>query len=159
MTPVALWQRLPYEGARDSIGQVFSLEEDPEERAFLEAGEVLEQRYSDPDLPASTRKSFDKYRDLAYLNMPLTFSDAPWACSSWWRGRGNATGHRTRCVLATALAEQAAVAIENARLYKRVQEQAMTDGLTGLYNHRHFHERLEQEIARARRYGTPSRCS
>ena len=61
VTPVALWQRVPYEGARDSIGQVFSLEEDPEERAFLEAGEVLEQRYSDPDLPASTRQSFEKY--------------------------------------------------------------------------------------------------
>ena len=31
----------------------------------------------------------------------------------------------------------------------------MTDGLTGLFNHRHFYERLEHEIARARRYGTP----
>ena len=57
--------------------------------------------------------------------------------------------------LATALAEQAAVAIEHARLYKRVQDQAVTDGLTGLYNHRHLYERLEHEIARARRYGTP----
>ena len=57
--------------------------------------------------------------------------------------------------LATALAEQAAVAIEHARLYKRVQDQAVTDGLTGLYNHRHFYERLEHEIARAKRYGTP----
>jgi len=57
--------------------------------------------------------------------------------------------------LARALADQAAVAIEHARLYRRVQDQAVTDGLTGLYNHRHFYERLEQEIARARRYGTP----
>jgi len=57
--------------------------------------------------------------------------------------------------LASALGEQAAVAIENARLYRRVQAQALTDGLTGLYNHRYFYERLDQEIARARRYGTP----
>ena len=57
--------------------------------------------------------------------------------------------------LAIGIAEQAAVAIEHARLYKRVQDQAVTDGLTGLYNHRHFYERLEHEIARARRYGTP----
>ena len=57
--------------------------------------------------------------------------------------------------LAIGLAEQAAVAIEHARLYKRVQDQAVTDGLTGLYNHRHFYERLEHEMARARRYGTP----
>jgi PleD family two-component response regulator len=47
------------------------------------------------------------------------------------------------------------VAIEHARLYKRVQDQAITDGLTGLYNHRYFYDRLDHEIARARRYGTP----
>jgi len=57
--------------------------------------------------------------------------------------------------LARALGEHAAVAIEHARLYRRVQDQAVTDGLTGLYNHRHFYDRLEHEIARARRYGTP----
>ena len=56
---------------------MFSLDEDPEERAFLEAGEVLEQRYSDPDLPASTRRSFDQYGDRAYLNVPLMFNGAP----------------------------------------------------------------------------------
>jgi diguanylate cyclase (GGDEF)-like protein len=49
----------------------------------------------------------------------------------------------------------AAVALENARLYKVAEEQAITDGLTGLYNHRHFYERLGLELARARRSGTP----
>jgi two-component system, cell cycle response regulator len=29
------------------------------------------------------------------------------------------------------------------------------DGLTGLYNHRYFWERLRDEVARARRYGQP----
>lgn len=32
---------------------------------------------------------------------------------------------------------------------------ANTDGLTGLYNHRHLQERLKQEIERAERYGRP----
>jgi diguanylate cyclase (GGDEF)-like protein len=32
---------------------------------------------------------------------------------------------------------------------------AFRDGLTGLYNHRTFHERLREEIARARRYSKP----
>jgi GGDEF domain-containing protein/putative methionine-R-sulfoxide reductase with GAF domain len=49
----------------------------------------------------------------------------------------------------------AAVALENARLYHTAEEQAISDGLTGLYNHRHFYERLEQEIARARRSDEP----
>lgn len=53
------------------------------------------------------------------------------------------------------LANQAAAAGENVRLYRRAEEQAIRDGLTGLYNHRHFQARLREECARARRYGTP----
>src|SRR6266567_677434 len=34
-------------------------------------------------------------------------------------------------------------------------EQSVTDHLTGLYNRRHFQERLTQELSRARRYGSP----
>jgi len=49
----------------------------------------------------------------------------------------------------------AAVAIENSGLYARVQTQAITDGLTGLFNHRYFYQRLEQECVRARRYDLP----
>ena len=53
------------------------------------------------------------------------------------------------------LANQAAVALANAALYRQVQRQAMRDGLTGLYNHRHFQERLAEECARAQRYRLP----
>ncbi|MFN7972343.1 MAG: diguanylate cyclase [Acidobacteriota bacterium] len=47
------------------------------------------------------------------------------------------------------LAGQAAIAIENARLYQL----AITDGLTGLFIHRHFLQRLEAEMARVARFG------
>ncbi|MBM3461176.1 MAG: diguanylate cyclase [Armatimonadetes bacterium] len=49
----------------------------------------------------------------------------------------------------SALAGQAAVAINNARLY----EMAVTDGLTKLFIRRHLQQRLEEEVRRARRYG------
>jgi diguanylate cyclase (GGDEF)-like protein len=55
--------------------------------------------------------------------------------------------------LVMGLAEVAAVALVNARLYDRLQVQAITDGLTGLFNHRHFYDRLHAEITRSRRYG------
>ncbi len=35
---------------------------------------------------------------------------------------------------------------------------AITDGLTGLYNHRYLHERLDQEIERSNRYHAPLTC-
>jgi GGDEF domain-containing protein/transcriptional regulator with GAF, ATPase, and Fis domain len=60
---------------------------------------------------------------------------------------------RDEIELVQIIANQLAVAIENARLYDRLEEQAITDGLTGLYNHRFFYDRLIAEVARARRYG------
>ena len=51
-----------------------------------------------------------------------------------------------------AVADFAAIAIDNARNYRRVSELVVTDDLTGLYNARHFHELLEYEIERCRRY-------
>ncbi len=57
--------------------------------------------------------------------------------------------------LVQVLTTQAAAAMVNARLYQTLEEQAITDGLTGLCNYRHFYERLEAECARARRYGLP----
>lgn len=53
------------------------------------------------------------------------------------------------------LATQAAVAIEKAQLLKKTEELAIMDGLTGLYNYRYFHQRLEQELIRAKRYNLP----
>ncbi len=56
--------------------------------------------------------------------------------------------------LVVGVASQASILIENARLYAQATIRANTDGLTSLYNHRHFHERLEQEIARGSRFGS-----
>ena len=155
--PVALWQRVPEDLARSSLGKEFSLEDEPEEKAFLEAGKVLEQRYSDPELPATTRALFEKFGDRAYLNVPLVFSGHPVGLLVLIEKARERHWTDDEAALATGLAEQAAVAIEHARLYKRVQDQAVTDGTTGLYNHRYFYERLEHEIARARG-GTRRRC-
>ena len=53
------------------------------------------------------------------------------------------------------LANQVAAAVENVRLYRRVEQEAIHDGLTALYNHHYFQERLRQECALAQRYGLP----
>ena len=50
------------------------------------------------------------------------------------------------------LAAQAAVSIENVGLHELVQRQAVTDELTGLFNHRRFQEVIVSEVERARRF-------
>jgi diguanylate cyclase (GGDEF)-like protein len=53
--------------------------------------------------------------------------------------------------LLESLALQIASALQNAHLY----ELAMVDGLTGLFVRRYFDARIEEEIERSRRYGSP----
>lgn len=60
------------------------------------------------------------------------------------------TGHLK---ILTALANQAAIAIENADLYARLKQEAVTDGLTGVANYRSLMLTLRGEMRRARRYG------
>jgi len=51
--------------------------------------------------------------------------------------------------LAQRLGDAAALALDNAHIRAGLEHQAQTDSLTGLYNHRSFHERLRRELTRA----------
>lgn len=50
------------------------------------------------------------------------------------------------------IAAHTATHIANARMYQQVEKLAATDGLTGLFNHRYFQERLAAELERGERY-------
>ena len=54
-----------------------------------------------------------------------------------------------------AIADEVAVALERAELLERIERQAITDPVTGLYNRSYLVSRLRQEGERAVRYGHP----
>ena len=56
---------------------------------------------------------------------------------------------------AVSLASHAVVALENARLHRIVERQALVDGLTGLANRRQCEETLASELVRLERFGGP----
>jgi diguanylate cyclase (GGDEF)-like protein len=64
-------------------------------------------------------------------------------------GRDGSEPHSTRTRLATALAEQAALALANLRLREALKSQSIVDPLTGLYNRRYLENVLERECRRA----------
>jgi two-component system, cell cycle response regulator len=53
------------------------------------------------------------------------------------------------------IALQAAQSLQRAQLFAEVERMAVTDGLTGLHNHRHLQNLLDQRLALAQRYGKP----
>ena len=61
----------------------------------------------------------------------------------------------TDTVWLNTLAEQAGTAIENARLFDKIQLLATTDGLTGMNNRRHFFDLVQKEFKRFLRYAHP----
>src|ERR1700750_902531 len=77
--------------------------------------------------------------------------------------------HETQQLIASLSAKNQALLEMNRELEAKIHERthelaaanarlaqlAVTDGLTGLYNHRHFHERLALEIERSQRSGLP----
>lgn len=59
--------------------------------------------------------------------------------------------------LVAAIADQVSIAISHAQLFAQVRHQAITDGLTGLYNHVYLKNRLDKELRLAQRKQAP--CS
>jgi diguanylate cyclase (GGDEF)-like protein len=52
----------------------------------------------------------------------------------------------------STLAVHVGVAIDNARFLERKEQEAVTDSLTGLYNHMEFQKQLAEELERSHRY-------
>ncbi len=57
--------------------------------------------------------------------------------------------------LAKRFADAAALALDNAQIRARLEHQAQTDSLTGLFNHRSFHERLLRALQETSRTHQP----
>jgi diguanylate cyclase (GGDEF)-like protein len=53
---------------------------------------------------------------------------------------------------AKLFANMAAIAIQNARSYEEMERQAISDGLTGIHNYRHFRDTLKSTVSRGERY-------
>ncbi len=70
-------------------------------------------------------------------------------------GRVPRVSGRDLRILST-LATEASLALDNARLHAELRDLSITDALTGVYNHRHFQQRLQEELDRSARLSSPS---
>ncbi len=87
----------------------------------------------------------------ALISVPLIARDAVKGVLNLYRLGEDARFGDEEFELATRFADAAALALDNAQIRTRLEYQAQTDSLTGLYNHRYFHERLRAELTRASR--------
>jgi diguanylate cyclase (GGDEF)-like protein len=87
----------------------------------------------------------------ALISIPLIARGAIKGALNVYRLGENAAFDEDEFELAKRFGDAAALALDNAQIRARLEYQAQTDSLTGLYNHRYFHERLREELRRASR--------
>lgn len=112
------------------------------------SGKICNEGFKDPQfrnfgsiLPVEDIKSL--------LCSPLKFKDGIIGVINIVNKRMEKEFDESDLSLLNLIASQAAVTIENNKLY----ELSITDGLTRLFVHRYFQARLAEELLRARRYG------
>ncbi len=87
----------------------------------------------------------------ALIVVPLIARGARKGALNIYRVGEDAEFNEDEFEVAKRFGDAAALALDNAQIRARLEHQAQTDALTGLYNHRYFHERLRSELQRASR--------
>jgi two-component system cell cycle response regulator len=114
-------------------------------RHYLPAGGELR----DKDIPVFTRQI--KLKGIeSILVLPLICADEAIGTFTVASARPRFFGKDKREMLGV-IANQVAVSVKNAELYRAMETMATTDGLTGLFNHRTFQERMSDLLGRAER--------
>ncbi len=137
---------------RGALNETYAVDDFPATRTVLETQAPM---LVDVDDPAADPEEIRYLASIGHRSMamvPLVAAGRTIGLIEVTAARRRAFGERT-IELATMLAGEAAMALENARLYDQIRHQALHDGLTGLANRVLFRDRVEHAVERSRRSG------
>jgi diguanylate cyclase (GGDEF)-like protein/PAS domain S-box-containing protein len=137
------------------IGRIVEVSDFPATARVLKTMEPLIVCSGDQDADPAELSFMQKYETTTLAVLPLVSKGRPIGIIEFETRDEERSFTQEEINLAMTLANQAAVALENAQLFAQVQELAITDGLTGLYNRRHFSALGRREFNRANRFNHP----
>ena len=135
---------------RSTLASEYALGDYPATRAVLEGQRAIIVRADDRSAEPNELAYLASIAQRSMIMVPLVAAGRTVGLLELTSDRTDAFDDR-RVELATMLANEAALGLENARLYDELRHQAFHDGLTGLANRVLFGERVEHAIARGRR--------
>jgi diguanylate cyclase (GGDEF)-like protein/PAS domain S-box-containing protein len=137
------------------LGLIYDLTKSPQTLDALHAGKPTMTRISDPHIALEDLEEMSCYGAKSVIKVPMIVSGRLLGYAEIWESRSERVWSDDEICLCQTLANQAAIAIENARLYDEMQLLAVTDELTGVYNRRGFFEAAKRVLTRAYRYHRP----
>lgn len=155
----AVWSFMPDDptAAAAFVGSVYPFDEHPKLRRVFDERAIIEYHIDDEESERTDSALLAEMREWgeqSIIEIGLIFGDEIMGLLSMGSKALVVHLDDVERELLAAFAATAAIAMRNAELYRTIEEQAVRDGLTQLYNHRFFYERLDAELARGRRYGT-----
>lgn len=103
-----------------------------------------------PDITDDTAQKFSsETKAKSFILVPLSYKHSHFGSLVVFSTREEATENELNFL--TLFAKQIELAITIADLFQAVKEQAITDGMTGLYNRRYFEEFIKKEATRSAR--------
>lgn len=122
-----------------------------------EPADTADRSTPEPETQTTQSTTPDRYVTGSDLNIPgaleipITYRNSVIGVLVVEDDTPNRNWEDEEVLMVKTVSDQLAVAISHARLFRQVQTQAMTDALTGLFNHRYFQERLDREMKLADR--------
>lgn len=136
------------------VSEVYSIADYPETRRVLRERVISQIQADDPEADPAEVAILRANGFSSVVMLPLVAKGEAIGLVELEARRPVVLDERT-LELVTTMANEAAMALENARLYADARRLADRDPLTDAYNHRAFHQRLGEELLRARRSKRP----
>ncbi|RKY83959.1 hypothetical protein DRQ09_09300 [candidate division KSB1 bacterium] len=127
---------------REKVSQYFQFSEEDIDEIMNKVSSELEEAAQNFEISVSETKSYAEILQEANLEL----------------GKINLTYEQMNRELQKAIAKAEKLAEELQKANKKLKEQAITDGLTELYNHRFFFDLLEKEFSKSQRHKLPLSC-
>jgi diguanylate cyclase (GGDEF)-like protein/PAS domain S-box-containing protein len=105
------------------LGESYGIEYDENLLDCLQAGKTDIAQVNDPDLAETDLEHMRKYGAKTILYIPLQVKGELVAYAELWESRFQRTFTKAEISLCQGIAQQAAIAIQNARLFKEAQEE------------------------------------
>ena len=138
---------------RAAVAEVYELADYPATRRVLNDHADMYVNVGQVDADPAEVEFLESIGMQSMAMLPLVArGEAIGAVEMYWRT--GTSPEEARLKLGRSLAQAAAIALDNARLYEEIRHQAFHDGLTGLANRALFGDRVEHALARSLRTGS-----